>query len=36
MTTSQKSRIAYLRRSGESYAKIAVDLDISKNTIKAF
>ena len=36
MTLAQKSRITYLRGSGESCAKIAAELNISENTVKSF
>ena len=36
MTQTQKSRIIYLRGNGESYAKIAAEINISENTVKSF
>jgi len=36
MTGIQKQRIEYLRGKGESYAVIAAELGISKNTVKSY
>ncbi|WP_066675402.1 helix-turn-helix domain-containing protein [Clostridium septicum] len=36
MTNNEKERIKVLREKGYSYSKIAVDLEISENTVKAF
>ncbi|GHV24215.1 hypothetical protein FACS189465_1050 [Clostridia bacterium] len=36
MTNLQKSNIAALRKKGDSYAKIAVTLSISENTVKSY
>ena len=36
MTEQQKTRIAQMRASGESYAKISAALSISENTVKSY
>lgn len=36
MTNNEKEKIKVLREKGYSYSKIAVTLDISENTVKAF
>jgi len=36
MNGTQKQRIEYMRGRGESYAAIAIALDISQNTIKSY